>query len=38
LPPLAPRVGIVAALQANQALEIVMDDLAPASGDDVWDE
>jgi len=38
LPPLAPRVGVVAALQANQALEIVMDDLAPASGDDVWDE
>jgi sulfur carrier protein ThiS adenylyltransferase len=38
LPPLAPRVGVVAALQANQALEIVMDDLAPTSGDDVWDE
>ena len=38
LPPLAPRVGVVAALQANQALEIVLDDLVPASGDDVWDE
>ena len=38
LPPLAPRVGVVASLQANQALEIVMNDLAPASGDDVWDE
>ncbi len=38
LPPLAPRVGIVAAMQANQALEIVMDDLEPAHGDDIWDE
>lgn len=38
LPPLAPRVGVVAALQANQVLEIVLDDLAPADGDDVWDE
>jgi sulfur carrier protein ThiS adenylyltransferase len=38
LPPLAPRVGAVACLQANQALEIIMDDLEPASGDDVWDE
>ncbi|MBU4267633.1 MAG: sulfur carrier protein ThiS adenylyltransferase ThiF [Acidobacteria bacterium] len=38
LPPLAPRVGVVAALQANQALEIVMDDMAPTIGDDVWDE
>lgn len=38
LPPLAPRVGVVAALQANQVLEIVMDDLEPAGGDDVWDE
>jgi len=38
LPPLAPRVGVVAAMQANQALEIVMDDMEPASGDDVWDE
>jgi sulfur carrier protein ThiS adenylyltransferase len=38
LPPLAPRVAAVAALQANQALEIVMDDLSPASGNDVWDE
>jgi len=38
LPPLAPRVAAVAALQANQALEIVMDDLEPARGDDVWDE
>jgi sulfur carrier protein ThiS adenylyltransferase len=38
LPPLAPRVAIVAAMQANQVLEIVMDDMAPASGDDVWDE
>ena len=37
-PPLAPRVGAVAAMQANQVLEIVMDDLQPASGDDVWDE
>ena len=32
LPPLAPRVGAVAALQANQVLEIVMDDLEPARG------
>jgi len=38
LPPLAPRVGVVASLQANQALEIVLDDLVPSSGDDVWDE
>ncbi len=38
LPPLAPRVAAVAALQANQVLEIVMDDLEPASGEDVWDE
>lgn len=38
LPPLAPRVAVVAALQANQVLEIVMDDLEPASGEDVWDE
>jgi sulfur carrier protein ThiS adenylyltransferase len=38
LPPLAPRVAAVAALQANQALAIVMDDLDPASGDDLWDE
>jgi sulfur carrier protein ThiS adenylyltransferase len=38
LPPLAPRVAIVAAMQANQALEIVMDDLTPASGADIWDE
>jgi sulfur carrier protein ThiS adenylyltransferase len=38
LPPLAPRVGVVAAMQANQALEIVMDDMEPASGEDVWEE
>ncbi len=38
LPPLGPRVAAVAALQANQVLEIVMDDLEPASGEDVWDE
>jgi sulfur carrier protein ThiS adenylyltransferase len=38
LPPLAPRVAAVAALQANQVLEIVMDDLEPAVGEDVWDE
>ena len=38
LPPLAPRVGVVAAMQANQVLEIVIDDMEPASGDDVWDE
>jgi sulfur carrier protein ThiS adenylyltransferase len=38
MPPLAPRVGIVAAMQANQAMEIVMNDLEPASGEDVWDE
>ena len=38
LPPLAPRVGVVAAMQANQVLEIVMDDMEPASGADVWDE
>ncbi|HEX7503339.1 MAG TPA: sulfur carrier protein ThiS adenylyltransferase ThiF, partial [Acidobacteriota bacterium] len=38
MPPLAPRVGVVAALQANQVLEIVLDDLAPAGGEDVWDE
>lgn len=37
-PPLAPRVAAVAALQANQALEIVMDDMEPARGDDVWYE
>jgi len=38
LPPLAPRVGVVAAMQANQVLEIVMDDMEPAGGDDVWEE
>ena len=38
LPPLAPRVAVVAALEANQVLEIVMDDLEPANGEDVWDE
>lgn len=38
LPPLAPRVAVVAALQANQVLEIVLDDLEPARGEDVWDE
>jgi sulfur carrier protein ThiS adenylyltransferase len=38
LPPLAPRVGIVAAMQANQALEIIIDDLDPASGNDIWEE
>jgi sulfur carrier protein ThiS adenylyltransferase len=38
LPPLAPRVAAVAALEANQVLEIVMDDLEPAVGEDVWDE
>lgn len=38
LPPLAPRVAAVAALQANQVLEIVLDDLEPSRGDDVWDE
>jgi sulfur carrier protein ThiS adenylyltransferase len=38
LPPLAPRVGVVACLQANQVLEIILDDLVPASGDDVWEE
>ncbi len=38
LPPLAPRVAAVAALQANQVLEIVLDDLEPARGEDVWDE
>ena len=38
LPPLAPRVGVVAAMQANQVLEIVMDDMEPAAGEDVWDE
>lgn len=38
LPPLAPRVAAVAALQANQVLEIVLDDLRPGSGDDAWDE
>jgi sulfur carrier protein ThiS adenylyltransferase len=37
-PPLAPRVGIVANMQANQVLEIVLDDLRPGSGDDAWDE
>jgi sulfur carrier protein ThiS adenylyltransferase len=38
LPPLAPRVSAVAALQANQALEIVMDEMVPAVGDEAWDE
>ena len=38
LPPLAPRVGIVAAMQANQALEIIMDDLELVGDDDAWDE
>ena len=38
LPPLAPRVGIVAAMQANQALEIILDDLALVGDDDAWDE
>jgi sulfur carrier protein ThiS adenylyltransferase len=38
LPPLAPRVGIVAAMQANQALEIIFDDLALVGDDDAWDE
>ena len=38
LPPLAPRVGIVAAMQANQALEIIMDGLALVGDDDAWDE
>jgi sulfur carrier protein ThiS adenylyltransferase len=38
MPPLAPRVGIVANMQANQALEIILDDLRPDGGDDVWDE
>ena len=38
LPPLAPRVGIVAAMQANQALEIILDDLALVDDDDAWDE
>ena len=38
LPPLAPRVGIVAAMQANQALEIILDDLALIGDDDAWDE
>ena len=38
LPPLAPRVGIVAAMQANQVLEIILDDLALVSDDDAWDE
>ncbi len=37
-PPLAPRVGIVACMQANQVLEIVLDDLRPANSDDAWDE
>jgi sulfur carrier protein ThiS adenylyltransferase len=38
LPPLAPRVGIVAAMQANQALEIILDDLELIGDDDAWDE
>jgi sulfur carrier protein ThiS adenylyltransferase len=38
MPPLAPRVGVVACLQANQVLEIVLDDLVPAGGEDVWEE
>jgi len=38
MPPLAPRVGIVAAMQANQALEIILDDLALVDDDDAWDE
>jgi sulfur carrier protein ThiS adenylyltransferase len=38
LPPLAPRVGIVASMQANQVLEIVLDDLALVGDDDAWDE
>jgi sulfur carrier protein ThiS adenylyltransferase len=38
LPPLAPRVGIVAAMQANQALEIILDGLALVGDDDAWDE
>jgi sulfur carrier protein ThiS adenylyltransferase len=38
LPPLAPRVGVVAAMQANQALEIILDDLALVGDDDAWDE
>jgi sulfur carrier protein ThiS adenylyltransferase len=38
LPPLAPRVGIVAAMEANQALEIIMDGLALVGDDDAWDE
>ncbi|MBN2400569.1 sulfur carrier protein ThiS adenylyltransferase ThiF [candidate division KSB1 bacterium] len=37
LPPLAPRVAMVAAMQANQALEIVLDDLALLGDDDAWD-
>jgi sulfur carrier protein ThiS adenylyltransferase len=37
-PPLAPRVGIVAAMQANQALEIILDDLALVGDDEAWDE
>lgn len=38
LPPLAPRVSIVAAMQANQALEIILDGLALIGDDDAWDE
>jgi sulfur carrier protein ThiS adenylyltransferase len=38
LPPLAPRVGIVAAMQANQVLEIILDDLALVNDDDAWEE
>jgi sulfur carrier protein ThiS adenylyltransferase len=38
LPPLAPRVGIVAAMQANQALEIILDDLVLLGDEDAWDE
>lgn len=38
MPPLAPRVGAVACLQANQVLEIVLDDLVASGGDDVWEE
>ena len=38
LPPLAPRVAIVAAMQANQVLEIILDDLALVNDDDAWEE
>lgn len=37
-PPLAPRVGIVACMQANQALEIILNDLQPSAGENGWDE